>query len=287
MNILRPIQKAFYGDDSRWFLGTVINSNPPAGLEGRVKIRIHGVHNPNTDQIPERDLPWAQVLIPSTEGGSSGIGKAPQLLTGAFVFGMFLDGVSSQTPLILGSLPHVELPTDVQKGRVVSEDNKFKYEQKRLQNVVAEPLKQDLEINDYRILLRRQQAMKFFIDNGFSVVHSAAITGALEGASVFLTYDETNEEKVGIAQWRYNSNRFRELVSFAQNFQPNDDWQRFSIQLQFVLFELNNRFGIVQTKLLSTSTLKEASEIVNKYYLKSSNRTYYLAKLAYNEVTYG
>jgi hypothetical protein len=287
MNILRPIQKAFYGDDSRWFLGTVINSNPPAGLEGRVKIRIHGVHNPNTDQIPERDLPWAQVLIPSTEGGSSGIGKAPQLLTGAFVFGMFLDGVSSQTPLILGSLPHVELPTDVQKGRVVSEDNKFNYDQKRLQNVVAEPLKQDLEINDYRILLRRQQAMKFFIDNGFSVVHSAAITGALEGASVFLTYDETNEEKVGIAQWRYNSNRFRELVSFAQNFQPNDDWQRFSIQLQFVLFELNNRFGIVQTKLLATSTLKEASQVVNKYYLKSSNRTYYLAKLAYNEVTYG
>ena len=34
MNVLRPIQKDYYGDDNRWFLGYVINSAPPAGLEG-------------------------------------------------------------------------------------------------------------------------------------------------------------------------------------------------------------------------------------------------------------
>ena len=91
MNILTPINKEFYGDDYRWFFGTVINAQPPVGLEGRVKVRINGVHNPNTTEIPEKDLPWAQVLIPTTEGGISGYGKIPQLLAGSFVFGVFLD----------------------------------------------------------------------------------------------------------------------------------------------------------------------------------------------------
>ena len=77
MNILRPIQQEFYGDDHRWFFGTVINAQPPSGLEGRVKVRINGVHNPSTGEIPEKDLPWAQVLIPTTEGGVSGYGRIP------------------------------------------------------------------------------------------------------------------------------------------------------------------------------------------------------------------
>jgi len=287
MNILRPIQKAFYGDDSRWFLGTVINSHPPAGLEGRVKIRIHGVHNPNTDQIAERDLPWAQVLIPSTEGGSSGIGRSPQLVTGAFVFGVFLDGVSSQTPMIIGSLPHTEMPSDVQSGRVVDQSNKFKYNTGRLQNVVSEPLSNDLTELDYSVSLRRRQALKFFIDNGYSVMHSAALTASIQAASVFQTYDEDDRSIVGIANWKYDSKRFNDLVTFSQNFQPNSDWKRFSIQLQFVLFELNNRFGLAQTKLLATNNLRDACKMVNKYYLKSSNDSYIIARLVYNEVTNG
>ena len=146
MNVLRPIQKEFYGDDYRWFFGTVVNSHPPAGLEGRVKVRIYGVHNPVTNEIPEKDLPWAQVLLPTTEGGASGVGRIPQLMAGAFVFGVFLDGVSSQTPLILGSLPRIEFPTAIQTGRNVSFQDKFEYDQERLQNVVAFKFKDDKEI---------------------------------------------------------------------------------------------------------------------------------------------
>ena len=112
---LRPIQEYYYGDDSRWFVGTVIHNHPPPGLEGRVKVRIIGIHSSSTSDIPERDLPWAQVLIPTTEGGISGFGKIPLLLPNSMVFGIFLDGISSQLPLVLGSVPRNEYPTVVQK----------------------------------------------------------------------------------------------------------------------------------------------------------------------------
>ena len=69
-----PSSSDFYGDDVRWFVGTVISINDPKKL-GRVRVRIHGLHPNNTEDVKESDLPWAQSLIPVTEGGSSGIGS--------------------------------------------------------------------------------------------------------------------------------------------------------------------------------------------------------------------
>lgn len=287
MNVLRPIQKEFYGDDYRWFFGTVVNSHPPTGLEGRVKVRIYGVHSGNTDDIPEKDLPWAQVLIPTTEGGASGIGKISQLVSGAFVFGVFLDGISSQTPLILGSLSRIEFPSDTQSGKQVSSSDEFKYDQERLQNVVTYSLKND-NLAEASVGLRRQQAIKFFIDNGYELIYAAAITGALEGVSRFKTYDDdVTEETVGIARWNNTTeigSRFADLLKFAAQYSPNSDWRLFSIQLQFVVFELRNRFSLVNRKLLATSNIKDASDVINKMYIKGSNRTEILAQRAYDEV---
>jgi hypothetical protein len=284
MNILRPIQKEFYGDDSRWFMGVVINASPPAGLEGRVKVRIHGVHNPSTGEIPEADLPWAQVLVPTTEGGSSGIGRIPQIVTGAFVFGVFLDGVSSQLPLVLGSLPHVEYPSNVQKGRRVSNNNAVDYTQQRLLNIVVESLKDDSE-QGASITLRRQQCLKFFIDNGYSLLHSAAITGAIESQSAFITYSNNLSERQGIARWENISStnsRYSQLVKFASRNNPAANWKLFSVQLQFVLFELRNRFNNTNRKLLATTDLSDASAVVNRYYLNSYDNTTILAQIAYD-----
>ncbi|MAE54657.1 MAG: phage tail protein, partial [Porticoccaceae bacterium] len=64
---------SFYGDQTRWFVGTVVDVNDPLKLD-RVRVRIHGVHSSNTVDIPNQDLPWAQVNIPVTEDGSSGLG---------------------------------------------------------------------------------------------------------------------------------------------------------------------------------------------------------------------
>ena len=286
MNVLRPIQKEFYGDDYRWFFATVVNATPPSGLEGRVKVRIYGVHNPLTNEIPEKDLPWAQVLLPTTEGGSSGIGRIPQLVTGAFVFGVFLDGASSQIPLILGSLPRVEFPTSIQSGRKLTSPDKFEYNQERLQNVIAQPLKNDKEASA-SVGLRRQQAMKFFIDNGYDLIHAASITGALEACSGFKTYDTTAAvDTVGIVKWKNSTetgSRFSELLRFAAQYSPNSDWRLFSIQLQFVLFELRNRFSLVNSKMIFTTDIKSASEILNRDYIKGSNRSDQLAQRAYEE----
>lgn len=287
MNILRPIQKDFYGDDHRWFFGTVINAHPPAGLEGRVKVRINGVHNPSSGEIPEKDLPWAQVLIPTTEGGSSGIGRIPQIVAGTFVFGIFLDGVSSQIPLILGSLPRVELPTSNQKARRGSGEDNYDYKTIRYQNVVSETLKDD-GVYDASLGLRRLQSMKFFIDNGYSLIHSAAITGALIGASSLVTY-VADKGNVGIANWEIKNNvgsRYSGLLRFASNYTPVSDWKLYSVQLQFVLFELRNRFNITNSKLLASTDIKTASEIVNREYLLATKNTEDLAQTAYDEVLY-
>jgi hypothetical protein len=106
----------YYGDKTRWFVGDVIDGTPPYGYEGRVRVRIHGVHNPSARQIAQNDLPWAQVVLPTTEGGVSGLGTTPRIEAGALVFGFFMDGKQSQVPLILGSIPRTEYPSPVQKS---------------------------------------------------------------------------------------------------------------------------------------------------------------------------
>lgn len=112
--MIKAIQENFYGDNTRWFIGVVVNHTPPIGLEGRVQIRINGIHSPSTDDVPQRDLPWAQVTLPATEEGTSGLGKIPKIMTGAQVFGIFVDGVASQVPLVLGSIPKIENETPIQ-----------------------------------------------------------------------------------------------------------------------------------------------------------------------------
>lgn len=286
---LTPIKREFYGDDYRWFLATVISSRPPAGLEGRIKIRIIGVHNDSTIEIPESDLPWAQVLIPSTEGGISGIGKIPQILAGALVFGIFLDGSSSQIPLVLGSLPRVEKPSALQGGRLTTSPNSYDYTKSKTQNIISLRL-QDDDVADVDVNLRRQQATKFFIDNGYNLIHAAALSGALQAASSFKTYVDTTVDDspvVGIALWKKSINtgsRYSELLNFARGFEPATSWKYFSTQLEFVIFELRNKFSSANAKLLATNNIKQASSVVNLFYLNNTNKSDIVAQLAYDEV---
>jgi len=96
--------KDFYGDQTRWFVGTVVDINDPLEL-GRIKVRIYGIHG---DDIVHNDLPWAQVIMPITQGGTKGFGNNLGIQYGAEAFGVFLDGQSSQMPLVLGSMPKYE-----------------------------------------------------------------------------------------------------------------------------------------------------------------------------------
>ena len=97
----------YYGDDTRWFIGRIVSVQDPMQL-GRVKVRILGIHTEDVIDIPDKALPWAQTVLPITEGGTKGLGIHTGIQVGARVFGFFLDGVNSQLPLVLGSLPKLE-----------------------------------------------------------------------------------------------------------------------------------------------------------------------------------
>jgi len=97
----------FYGDQTRWFTGRIVSLADPREL-GRVRVRIYGIHTEDTTMIPDEDLPWAQVVVPVTQGGTAGFGNNLGIQVNALVFGMFLDGQNSQLPLVLGSLPKQE-----------------------------------------------------------------------------------------------------------------------------------------------------------------------------------
>ena len=102
----------FYGDKiNRFWFGLVRNNHDEPSHLGRVKVRIAGIHG---DEIGDHDLPWAQVMLPSTEPGVNGLGQNPMIAIGAQVFGVFIDGKDSQLPLVLGSIPKLNAPTQRQ-----------------------------------------------------------------------------------------------------------------------------------------------------------------------------
>ena len=100
--------KHYYGDETRWFVGKVVQAHGDPEELGRIKVRIYGVHPDNQADAEIYDLPWASAVVPTTEGGSSGFGATVGLKEGAQVFGIFMDGKNSQLPLVLGSIPKNE-----------------------------------------------------------------------------------------------------------------------------------------------------------------------------------
>ena len=88
-----------------WFVGVVEDRTDPQ-YTGRVRVRALGHHTSNNQLLPTADLPWAQVVLPITSSGISGLGQTPLgLVEGSWVFGYFRDGERRQEPLVLGSLP--------------------------------------------------------------------------------------------------------------------------------------------------------------------------------------
>jgi hypothetical protein len=116
--------------------------------------------------------------------------------------------------------------------------------------------------------------MIFFTDNGYTPAQAAGIVGNLEGESNFnttvvSTFD--NESSQGIAQWNPDVGRLQELKEFAAN-RLSSDWRKFSVQLQFVKYELEN-YSYFQNALLKNATKftggkdnKNATWIFLRYY---------------------
>jgi hypothetical protein len=101
---------SFIGRDGfRWWIGQV----PPITVQGeqsngggwgnRLKVRILGYHPANPAELSDNDLPWAQVMLPTTTGSGAGsYAVNPKIRPGDTVLGFFLDGDGGQIPVIMG-----------------------------------------------------------------------------------------------------------------------------------------------------------------------------------------
>jgi len=259
----------FYGDYNRWFIGRVININDPLEM-GRVRVRIVGIHDNN--EITEADLPWAQCIIPITEGASSGIGTNVGIKEQSQVFGIFLDGSHSQLPLVIGAISKYE-------QKVFDRyDNVFRQEQVTSSNLTAgvnknlrppEEVDKDFLFGDTNI----ERAYNYLITKeggGFGPMQAAGIIGNFcveSGASanngdLNPLAQAPGEGSFGVAQWNPSEgagNRFGQLRKHSAEL--NLTYTSLYAQLLFTRHELITRPYLGLAELKASKTIEDATKI--------------------------
>lgn len=110
------LQTNFAGRDGfTWWIGKVARPEFWRNIETvqsqsnnkghRVKVRIIGYHPWDVNELPEDDLPWADVLSDPTVGnGTLTRGETMALVGGETAVGFFLDGENGQQPVVMGLL---------------------------------------------------------------------------------------------------------------------------------------------------------------------------------------
>lgn len=259
------LTKNFYGDQQRWFMGVVEDNKDPVQL-GRLKVRIRGLHSANMSDIDTSDLPWAQVGLPTTEGGISGIGRSTGILPGAEVVGFFLDGSGSQLPFITHVIPKLEY------GDLAFPDGRLTRggQQSGGQGHGSSGQKNGI-VPEGDVAVgavggtNAETAYNFFLANGFTPNQAAGIVGNLmveSGPSLNTSIKSAGSERsFGIAQWNSAAaagNRFGNLQNFATDL--GRDWTELGVQLKFILHELYtvpyNGLGALQ----ASQTIDQAVE---------------------------
>jgi len=82
----------------------------------RYRVRIFGFHTGNALELPDEQLPMANVVMPVTGGtGLGGFVDTPTISSGSIVTGFFLDGMAGQEPYIDGIL--INSNNEVQKSQ--------------------------------------------------------------------------------------------------------------------------------------------------------------------------
>ena len=94
----------FQGLRNNFFTGVVEDRHDPLYL-GRVRVRVYGLHTHDKSEIATPDLPWSDVLMPTTASSLSGLGLSPHgLVEGSTVMGFFRDEGEMQNFVVIGSL---------------------------------------------------------------------------------------------------------------------------------------------------------------------------------------
>lgn len=94
-----------------WFMGIVEDNLDPEN-SGRVRVRCFGIHTDELDKIPTNSLPWALVGV-STNSSSSDIGS---ISIGTCVYGIFLDSIEQQMPLVTNVIPGLHIGVNNKLG---------------------------------------------------------------------------------------------------------------------------------------------------------------------------
>ena len=256
------MSQMFYGDHNRWFVGLVIDVNDPLKLD-RVKVRIQGIHTEDTTLIPNADLPWAQVAIPVTEGGSSGIGANSSIKPRAQVFGFFLDGKNSQLPLVIGSIPKIESYAN-QSGD--AENTLPSFSKKSGTGDI------DLDLNgDSNI----EKAFNFFVSEeggNYSFEQTCGIIGNFcqeSGPTLNPRAVAKGEGSTGIAQWNpapAAGNRLGQLVEYSNTLGLNH--LTLGAQLLFTKYELETFSYLGDGLLRAATTVRKATIVFQDEYEK-------------------
>ncbi len=245
---------SYYGDSTRWFVGRVVDINDPLKLD-RVKVRIFGIHTQDTNMIPTADLPWAQVAIPTTEGGTSGLGFNTQIKPMAQVFGFFMDGKNSQLPLIIGSIPKIESlagDTKLAEGSLLQLTGKSNIE--RAFNFFISQ-----EGGNFTVEQACGMIGNFCVESDASSNNGDINPAAVSGFQ--------NEGSFGIAQWnpaKAAGERLGNLITFSSSLGLSH--KTLEAQLLFVKYELEtfSYFGV--GSLRKSETVEQATEVFqNKY----------------------
>ena len=254
------MSQMFYGDQNRWFVGLVIDIDDPLKLD-RVKVRIQGIHTHDTSLIPNSDLPWAQVAIPVTEGGSSGIGANASLKPRAQVFGFFLDGKNSQLPLVIGSIPKIETYAN-QSGDA---DNAYPSLNKKsdLGNI-------DLDLDGNSNI---EKAFNFFVseEGGNYTMEQACgmiVNFCVEsGPTLNPKAVAPSEGSTGIAQWNPAAaagNRLGKLIEYSATL--GLDHLSLGAQLLYTKYELETFSYLGDGPLRKTDNVKDATIVFQDAY---------------------
>ena len=254
------MSQMFYGDQNRWFVGLVIDIDDPLKLD-RVKVRIQGIHTHDTTLIPNSDLPWAQVAIPVTEGGSSGIGANASIKPRAQVFGFFLDGKNSQLPLVLGSIPKIETYAN-QSGDA---DNAYPSLNKKseLGNI-------DLDLDGNSNI---EKAFNFFVSEeggNYTMEQACGMIGNFcveSGPTLNPKAVAPSEGSTGIAQWNPAAaagNRLGKLIEYSATL--GLDHLSLGAQLLYTKYELETFSYLGDGPLRKTDNVKDATIVFQDAY---------------------
>ncbi|MBD73911.1 MAG: hypothetical protein CMM96_00225 [Rickettsiales bacterium] len=120
------LKSNFLGRDGfRWWIGQIPPTESWAlhykkkkdAWGNRVKVRIMGYHPQNTVELPDEDLPWATVILPTNNGsGKAGFRKPIRISQGDIVVGFFLDGDDAQQPVIFGVIANSKYVVNGEPG---------------------------------------------------------------------------------------------------------------------------------------------------------------------------